>query len=367
MSLILRSTKGAPLTYSELDGNFLYLSGSTSSSYAESSSYAFTSSIAFYSYYSNQSVFSAQATTALSAINSTTALTSTTASYALSSSVAVSSSYTTTASFALNAPIVNTGSFATTGSNIFIGNQIIKAPDGGTSLIVSSSYSSSLSSSNATITPTFNGTLSLSGVNPGSPLMYTFDSDIWVYYSAVSGSQHTQVSSALKKIADNVDYDSLNISLSNGITLSPVGTINDANYTLWIKNIADSQFYKLDSQSLTTLQNFGLNIPLTGDTSTNFATDLVSSGFSLTTDPVTNYLNTLTYVSSSTVSFTSSLVTISSSLVINSVSGSRIYPTSSGVPTFSGSDGQFLFGTNGGGKHFIYTWMSGAWRSGSLV
>jgi hypothetical protein len=372
MPLILRSTKGSPLTYSELDGNFTFLSGSTSSSFATSASFAQTSSIAFYSYYSNQSTFSAQAVYATSAGTATTALNATTASYAASSSVTVSSSFATTASYATNVPVISTGSFAVTGSNIFIGNQIItgattiKAPDGNTSLIVSSSYSSSISSSNSAITPTFNGVLNLTGVNPGSPLMYTFDSDIWINYSAISGSQHTQASSTLKVTADNVNYDALNIILSNGITLSPVGIIDNNNYTLWIKDVASGQFYKKDNQLLSSLQTFGLNISLSGDTSTNLGADLINSGFSLTTDPVTTYFNTLTYVSSSTTSFTSSLVTSNVPLVVNSVSGSRIFPTSSGVPTFSGSDGQFVFGTTGG-NYFIYTWMNNKWRSGSLV
>jgi hypothetical protein len=387
MPLILRSTKGSPLTHAELDGNFSFLTGSVSASYAvsashagraitasfvTSASFAQTSSIAFYSYYSNQSTYSAQAVYATSAGNATTALNATTASYAVSSSVAALSSFATTASYAINVPTINTGSFAVTGSNIFIGNQTItgattiKAPDGSTSLIVSSSYSSSISSSNNTITPTFNGTLSLTGVNPGSPLGFTFNSDIWINYSAVSSSQHTQASSTLKKVADGVIYDSLNIGLSNGITLSPVGTIDNENYTIWIKDVASNQFYKKDNQSLSFLQTFGLNIPLNGNTDTNLSTDLVNFGFSLTTDPVTNYLNTLTYASQSLLPFTSSLVTINSPLTINSVSGSRIYPTSSGVPTFSGSDGQFVFGTTGG-NHYIYTWMSNKWRSGSLL
>jgi hypothetical protein len=324
MPLILRTTKGSPLTYSELDGNFLYLSGSTSSSFATSASFAQTSSIAFYSYYSNQSTYSAQAVYATSAGNATTALNATTSSYAASSSIATTSSFAITASYAINVPVISTGSFAVTGSNTFIGNQIItgattiKAPDGSTSLIISSSYSSSISSSNNTITPTFNGTLSLTGVNPGSAAGYTFNSDIWINYSAVSSSQHTQASSTLKKIADGVKYDSLNIGLSNGITLSPVGTIDDTSYTIWVKDISSNQFYKKDSQSLSSLQTFGLNIPLTGNTNTNFAADLVSNGFSLTTDPVANYLNTLTYVSSSTTPFTSSLV-----IWTNSVSGPR--------------------------------------------
>ena len=47
-------------------------------------------------------------------------------------------------------------------------------------------------------------------------------------------------------------------------------------------------------------------------------------------------------------------------------SGSVITPTQSATPAFDGVDGQFLFGTDSG-NHYIYVWMAGAWRSGSLL
>jgi hypothetical protein len=55
-------------------------------------------------------------------------------------------------------------------------------------------------------------------------------------------------------------------------------------------------------------------------------------------------------------------VIISGSLIASS---SRVFPTSSGTPAFTGTDGQFMFGSSGG-NHYIYVWMSGAWRSSSL-
>ena len=55
-------------------------------------------------------------------------------------------------------------------------------------------------------------------------------------------------------------------------------------------------------------------------------------------------------------------VVISGSLIASS---SIISPTSSGTPLFTGTDGQFVFGTDGG-NHYIYVWMSGTWRSSSL-
>ena len=374
MPLTLRSTKGSPLTHAELDGNFTFLSGSTSASYAASASYALTSSFSVFATNANLAAFSNVSSNSSAAGFATTAASATsasyaeTASYAITSSYVLSSSFATTASYALNAPIINTGSFATTGSNRFIGNQTTTGSltinsSVGPVLTVNASLTSSISSSNEPITPTFNGTITFIPQNGANG---TWNSDIWIYYSAVSGSQHTQVSSVSTNTGNGNAYNAFRVFLDNGITLSPVGSIDDGNYTIWIYNSANSTYYKKDNQSLTFLQTTGLTITLTGNTTTNFSTDLTTAGFSSTTDPVANYPNTLTYVSSSLVPSTPSLVTINSPLIINSVSGSRISPTSSGVPTFNGLDGQFVFGTTGG-EYYIYTWMSNAWRSGSLV
>lgn len=46
-------------------------------------------------------------------------------------------------------------------------------------------------------------------------------------------------------------------------------------------------------------------------------------------------------------------------------SGAILSPTSSGVPSFTGVDGQMVFGSVGS-NHYIYVWMAGAWKSGSL-
>lgn len=51
--------------------------------------------------------------------------------------------------------------------------------------------------------------------------------------------------------------------------------------------------------------------------------------------------------------------------ISGALSGSILEPTSSGAPTFEGTDGQFMFG-NSDGNQFIYVWMAGKWRSGSL-
>ena len=60
-------------------------------------------------------------------------------------------------------------------------------------------------------------------------------------------------------------------------------------------------------------------------------------------------------------------LTVSGSLnTINYISGALLTPTSSGTPSFSASDGQFMFGSGSGG-FYIYAYLEGAWRSGSLV
>ena len=63
-----------------------------------------------------------------------------------------------------------------------------------------------------------------------------------------------------------------------------------------------------------------------------------------------------------TGSFTGSFV---GQALINSPSGLIIPNTSSGIPTFTGTDGQFVFGTDAG-NYYLYVWMNGNWRSGSL-
>ena len=47
------------------------------------------------------------------------------------------------------------------------------------------------------------------------------------------------------------------------------------------------------------------------------------------------------------------------------VSGVIISPTSSGAPSFTGVDGQMVFGSDGG-NHYIYVWMADGWKTSSL-
>jgi hypothetical protein len=57
----------------------------------------------------------------------------------------------------------------------------------------------------------------------------------------------------------------------------------------------------------------------------------------------------------------------STNLFIVKTSGSIILPTTqSSTPSWTGTDGEIVPATVGG-QHFLYMWMSGAWRSGSFA
>lgn len=91
------------------------------------------------------------------------------------------------------------------------------------------------------------------------------------------------------------------------------------------------------------------------------SSNLLFTGSNITFQPQGGY----TFFSGSAI-----FETFSSSLFEGSFTGSftgsmQITPTQSDVPAFTGSDGQFVFGTSGS-IHYMYVWMSGAWRSSSL-
>jgi len=76
--------------------------------------------------------------------------------------------------------------------------------------------------------------------------------------------------------------------------------------------------------------------------------------------------NSLTTIGSNVI--TGSFIASGSSFIINNSSGSILTPTASltGIaPTFSGVNGQFLFGSGSEG-YKLFVWIGGAWRSGSL-
>ena len=73
-----------------------------------------------------------------------------------------------------------------------------------------------------------------------------------------------------------------------------------------------------------------------------------------------------TFTNNGDAIITGSLTTSGSLTTINYISGALLTPTSSGTPSFSATDGQFMFGSGSGG-FYIYAYLGGAWRSGSLA
>ena len=76
--------------------------------------------------------------------------------------------------------------------------------------------------------------------------------------------------------------------------------------------------------------------------------------------------NTGALANNGNASITGALSISGSLTTINHISGALLTPTSSGTPSFSASDGQFMFGSGSGG-FYIYAYLGGAWRSGSLA
>ena len=215
------------------------------------------------------------------------------------------------------------------------GSLLVNTLDGRRLFIASSSLSSSISSSNEPTTATFNGVISLS---PGVG-SFSWNSDFDIYYSGVSGSGETEVSSVYTASFDNNPYGEFKIFVSNPpqITLSPSGSIQSYKLYIYNSGSAGTGWYVKPNLSQNDLSN-ALDIPLSGPTDTTFDADLINFGFiSGISDPTSN-TNTITYVSSSFNTFTSSLVNINAPTTITgsvNVSGSTSFV---GTHILSGSN-----------------------------
>jgi hypothetical protein len=351
-----------------------YALTSNSSSYALTSSYVLNAVSASYVLNAVSSSFASTASYVLNAVSASYVLNAISSSFATTASYvlnAVSSSQAVSASLASNSLLLNNTAssvFATTGSNTFRGTQnitgsvnitgslvisgsstltniglatmtgslLMNTLDGRRLFRASSSLSSSISSSNEPTTASFAGAISLNS-NAGAN---QWNSNFDIYYSGISGSGETQVSSVYTASFDNNFYSDFTILASPKpqITLSPQGSIQ--SYKLYVYNSGSSNagWYVKAGISETDLQN-GITINLTGPTDTNFGDNLVNNaGFiSGIADPTSN-TNTITYVSQSLLTFTSSLFDIKVPLTLTSslsVSGSTSFV---GTHTLSGSN-----------------------------
>ena len=201
----------------------------------------------------------------------------------------------------------------------------IQRADGDKSLFVSSSVSSSNSITIVGTTASFNGIIAF---EPAGEASTTWNTDLDIYYSGNSGSGHTNLSPVLNNISDNAQYSTFTITLDNGITLTPSGSIPDDKYTVWIyaSGSINKWFQKTDN-NLGELGAPGLSISITGgSTDEQLETNLQSAGFAEVSDP-NPYINNITATLTTTTSFTSSLVNIKADTTITgsfNVSGSTL-------------------------------------------
>ena len=223
-----------------------------------------------------------------------------------------------------NLVTVSGSRFIVSGSTELSGSLSMRRADGDRSLFVSSSVSSSISSSIVGTTASFDGTITFTPGGTGT----TWNTDLDIYYSGNSGSGHTNLSPVSNQIADNNNYNAFTITLDNGITLTPSGSIPDSKYTIWIYASGSiNKWYEKTDNNLGELGAPGLSININGaNTNDNLGTDLVTAGFAEVSDP-NPYTNNINTILTTTTSFTSSLVNIKADATITgsfSVSGSTI-------------------------------------------
>lgn len=128
------------------------------------------------------------------------------------------------------------------------------------------------------------------------PGAYSIDSNFSMYIQGTSGSFHTELGPVTTYIATTETGNQIKfkfVGLSAGstwITLSPSGSIDSNNNTLWVYNNQTSIWYYLPNQTNTQLFN-GIDITLSGNTNTNLDADLISAGFTSGTPDDFNNIN----------------------------------------------------------------------------
>ena len=376
--LITASFSNPNLTFTKGDGSTFNVSlatlVATSSSYALSSSFAQTASYVLLAQTASYVQTAQTASYVLQAVSSSYA---TSASYAVSSSYSLSGSYATSASVAVSSSYARTSSYSTTlGASLFnngtLGSLSLLSSDG-TSISAINRFTASLASTASYVKPlnqnveitgsfkikspnsdtqlflvtssltqilttaSFNGVI---GLAINSPNTYDLNSNFEIYYQGnKAGGGHTPTSSAyIYNSASSSQGDSIDISIDNGITLTPTGSVTSNLYTIWVyvsaSNPVNAGWTKLENQTLPT-SGPGINVVLSGKTNTNLLTDLQTAGFmyDATGPDGTNTLywdieQTKIITNSLTGSFTGSLFG-TASWAINVVNGGGGGPTTS--------------------------------------
>jgi hypothetical protein len=251
---------------------------------------------------------------------------------------------------------INTSSFATTGSNIFVGNQTITG-----SLVISSSADPQFVIGNNLLRVSSSGQLGVSGsIIPNTHNLYSLGT-LTERFSYVY-AQNSVVGNTGLFNNIQIGNTSFPIAIFNG-SGTPIAALYGGSGNLRLQSIDLGTIYASDNGYRLQINSID---PAIGGSSP-------LSGALYITGSVTQSLvridaagtNGILLISGSGDIGIGTLTPRAKLHISGAVSGAILQPTSSGTPTFTGVDGQFVFGSNGG-IYYIYVYMAGAWRSSSL-
>lgn len=139
------------------------------------------------------------------------------------------------------------------------------------------------------------GTIQILGSNT-----YFINSDFNIYIQGTTGSYHTELGPITKyenfgEKGAQINFIFNNLpDTSDWITLSPSGSIDSSNNTLWVYNETTLQWSYRSNLSNTDLFN-GISVTLSGNTNTFLDADLYNAGFTLATPDNFNNINWSTF------------------------------------------------------------------------
>jgi hypothetical protein len=129
---------------------------------------------------------------------------------------------------------------------------------------------------------------------------HDLNSGFRICIQGISGSYHTELGPLIEYVPNGVNTDEITFIFNNEpasstwMSLSPSGSVDSSNNTLWVYNSSTSNWYYLSNLSNTDLFN-GITVPLTGDTFTNLDGDLLSANFIQGTPDEFNNINWSTF------------------------------------------------------------------------
>jgi hypothetical protein len=144
-------------------------------------------------------------------------------------------------------------------------------------------------STTTTFTAGASGSIQFTGI------AYSIDSNFSMYIQGTSGSFHTELGPVTNNQTDlnasqaTFIFNNLH-DTSDWITLSPSGSIDSSNNTLWVYNETTLQWSYRSNLSNTDLFN-GISVTLSGNTITNLDADLTTAGFLTATPDDFNNIN----------------------------------------------------------------------------